>query len=59
VVGVETTGQMQPLHSASQLAHYLVELMELDTEKQAVITYVRFILTILLVVQTVQYQIIA
>jgi hypothetical protein len=36
VVGVETTGQMQPLHSASQLAHYLVELMELDTEKQAV-----------------------
>jgi hypothetical protein len=36
VVGVETTGQMQQLYSASLLAHYLVELMELHTEKQAV-----------------------
>jgi hypothetical protein len=43
VVGVGTTGQKQPLHSASQLAHCLEELMELDTEKQAVYIYVWFI----------------
>jgi hypothetical protein len=33
VVGAETSGQKQLLYSASQLAHCLEELMELETEK--------------------------
>jgi hypothetical protein len=47
VVGVETTGQKQPLHSASQLERYPVELMELDIGKQAINIYGWFILLML------------
>jgi hypothetical protein len=38
-VGAGTSGQKQLLHSASQLAHCLEELMELEKEKYAVENY--------------------